>query len=286
MKEVKDFLDIVLFESGKFTLHVFNVINIIVILLVSRLLTWVVGKYLSRKRKEGKVDPGKSYSIRQIISYIVYIIAIFLCIDSLDIRITVLLAGSTALLVGLGLGLQDFFRDLVAGFIILWERTATAGDIVEINGIIGQVKEIGLRTTSMVSRDGIVLIIPNTKLTNDNVVNWSQNNRSSRFKIEIGVAYGSDTRKVEQILIECAKAHKDVMKVPEPTVFFTAFGDSSLNFSLLFFSENLFRIEKTKSDIRFTIDEQFRQNNITIPFPQRDLWIRQTPNPENEDSHN
>jgi len=187
----------------------------------------------------------------------------------------VLIAGSTALFVGLGLGLQDTFRDLVAGVIILMERTVTAGDIIELgSGLIGKVSEVGLRTTLVETREDIVVVVPNQKLTNQNVVNWTQNRRSVRFAIEVGVAYGSDTRLVEKKLIECAKQHKMVAKRPEPLVHFSGFGNSSLDFKLMFFSSELFRIEKVKSDIRFSIDQAFRDNNITIPFPQRDVWIK------------
>jgi len=277
MKEFRDFLELVLYSTEKFELRVINLLYVLIVLVVARLILWLVGKYLKRKVREGRLDAGKKYAIGQIITYLVYVIAIVMAIDSLGVKITVLLAGSTALLVGLGLGLQDFFRDLVAGFIILFERVVTAGDIVEIAGVVGQVKEVGLRTTSLVTREDIVLIVPNTKLTSDNVINWSQNNKVTRFRIDVGVAYGSDTRLVEKILIDCARQHKDVLSKAQPYVFFNNFGNSSLDFSLYFFSKNLFRIERTKSDIRFMIDQKFRENNVTIPFPQTDIWVKQLP---------
>jgi small-conductance mechanosensitive channel len=116
--------------------------------------------------------------------------------------------------------------------------------------------------------------VPNSRLTAENVVNWSQNKKTTRFKIDVGVAYGSDTRLVQKILIEAAMKSQEVLNKPEPTVIFSDFGESSLNFSLLFFSKNLFRIERTKSDIRFEIDRLFRENKISIPFPQRDIWFK------------
>ncbi len=277
ISDLRNFLELVLFESGAFTIRVFNLFNILLIFILAWLVLWLINKFFKRKRKQGRIDQGKAYALMQISTYLIYVVAILLSVDSLGVKITVLLAGSTALLVGLGLGLQDFFRDLVAGFIILSERTVTAGDIVEVGGIVGQVKEVGLRTTSLITREEIILIVPNTRLTTDNVVNWSQNNRVTRFRVDVGVAYGSDTELVKKILVQCAKGHSDVMAVPEPYVFFQDFGNSSLDFALLFFSENLFRIERTKSDLRFAIDKAFRENNITIPFPQRDLWVRQIP---------
>lgn len=278
MKNIKEFLEYQIYKIGNFELNVFDIVNLAIIFLVARLILWIMHKYFGRKSKEGRIDHGKQYAIMQLVTYLVYVIAIVFAIDSLGFKITVILAGSTALLVGLGLGLQDFFRDLVAGFIILSERTVTAGDIVEISGTVGQVKEVGLRTTSLMTREDIIIIVPNTRLTNEHVINWSQNNsRVTRFEIKVGVAYGSDTQLVSKLLIECAKNNKEVMNIPEPTVLFRDFGNSSLDFSLMFYSSNLFRIERTKSDLRFAIDQAFRENGVTIPFPQQDVWVRQLP---------
>lgn len=277
MEKLRQFLDYSLFKTDDFAFHVYNIIGICLIFFGARFILWLIKKYLSLKTTQGKIDVGNKYAIYQILSYIVYIVAILFSIDSIGIKITVLLAGSTALFVGLGLGLQDFFRDLIAGFIILSERTVNVGDIVDIGGTLGKVKEIGLRTTNLITRDDVVLIVPNVRLTSDNVINWSQNKKTTRFKIAIGVAYGSNTELVKNILIKCASQHKEVKKSPAPYVFFEDFGNSSLDFSIYFFSDNLFWIERTKSDIRFEIDKQFRENQVTVPFPQQDVWIKQIP---------
>lgn len=277
MEQLKEFFEFELLSINDWELKVINLVWVSLIFGGAILLRWLFRKYLGRLERIGRLDAGKSYAINSVGTYLIFIIAIITSIDSLGFNVTVLLASSTAVLLGLGLGIQDLFKDMVAGFIILFERTVTAGDIVEITGIVGEVKDVGLRTTSLLTREGIVLIVPNSKLTNDNVVNWSQNNRVTRFRIDVGVAYGSDTRKVEQILLEAATENPDVIKKPEPMVFFQDFGDSSLNFSLFFFSRNLFRIERTKSDLRFVIDQKFRENQVAIPFPQRDVWFRNNP---------
>ncbi len=275
--QVKNFLEITLFVSGKFEIHVFNILNIVLIFLVAWGVLWLFKKFLNRNNKD-KIDHGKQYAVVQLVSYVVYVIAMVVAIESLGVNMFTLLVGSTALLVGLGLGLQDFFRDLIAGFIILSQRTVTAGDIVEIAGTVGKVQDVGLRTTSLLTREDIVIIVPNTKLTNENVINWSQNNsKVTRFEIRVGVAYGSDTKLVKDLLIKSAVQNKDVIKVPGPNVLFDNFGVSALEFRLTFYSNNLFRIERTKSDIRFEIDRAFREAGVKIPFPQRDLWVRQFP---------
>lgn len=282
MEKIKDFLDLTLITLNDKELRVSNIIWIIVIFAIAIFLRWLFLKYLRRLERRGRLDQGKAYAIQQVTTYVIYIVAIFTSIDSLGFNITVILASSTAVLIGFGLGLQDLFKDMVAGFIILSERTVTAGDIVEINGTIGQVEDVGIRTTTLLTRENIIIIVPNAKLTADNVVNWSQNNRVTRFDVSVGVAYGSDTALVRKILLEVVKEHKDVLKKPEPMVLFRDFGNSSLDFSVYFHSHNLFRIEVTKSELRFAIDKEFRANNITIPFPQRDIWFKNAPKQDTE----
>jgi len=280
MKGLSRFFEFELLAIDDWQLHVSNIVWVILILSLAFLLRWLFRKYLDRQQHKGRIDPGKSYAIYSVASYIIFVVSIISSIDSLGFDITVLLASSTALLVGLGLGLQDLFKDMVAGFIILFERTVTAGDIVECDGIIGEVQDVGIRTTSLLTREDIILIVPNAKLTTDNVINWSQNHRSTRFGVSVGVAYGSDTALVKKILVEAVSEHPEVKSKPAPVVLFKEFGNSSLDFVVYFHSENLFRIEVTKSDLRFAIDQKFRENNITIPFPQRDLWLRNYPNQE------
>lgn len=272
--DIKEILNYKLLELERYSLSVSQLLFFLFILFFARFLLFIIKKVLKRQVEAKRLDAGKEYAVYQIIVYLTYVIAISVGLDSIGVKLTVLLAGSTALLVGLGLGLQDFFRDLVAGFIILWERTVTAGDVVEIAGTVGRVQEVGLRTTSVFTRDDIVMIIPNQLLTNDKVVNWSQNRKATRFAVKVGVAYGSDTRLVERLLLEVAKENPQVEDQPEAIVHFTDFGNSSLDFSLLFYSHNLFRIERIKSELRYAIDQKFRANGITIPFPQRDVWIR------------
>lgn len=274
---LSEILEFNLISIGKYHLSVYQVLFMLVIFLITRILLWALNKYLMRKVRQEKLDEGKRYALYQVSTYVFYVIAISIALESIGIKLTVLLAGSTALLVGVGLGLQDFFRDLVAGFIILTERVITVDDVVEIAGIVGQVQEVGLRTTTVITRDDIVMIIPNQNLTTDKVVNWSQNRKPTRFTIDVGVAYGSDTALVEKILTEVAKEHHQVTKKNEIRVFFSNFGESSLDFKLTFFSNELFRIERIKSDLRYAIDRKFRESGITIPFPQRDLWVKEIP---------
>lgn len=266
------------FVDTKFiTISIIDIAEVLLILIISRIIVWVIGRLVRRLIAKQQGDEGKAYAIRQIAAYFIYTIALVLVLDSLGVKITVLLAGSTALFVGLGLGLQDAFKDLVAGIIILSERTVTAHDIVEVDGTVGEVLEVGLRTTTLRTRDDIELIMPNQKLTNERVINWSRNKKMTRFNVEVGVAYGSDTQLVRKLLLEVVSKNEAVSDSPQPHVFFDNFGNSSLNFKLFFYSHNLFRIERVKSELRYEIDEIFRENGITIAFPQMDIWVRQLP---------
>lgn len=271
---IRDVLDYRIFRLGEYSLHIFDLLEVFIIFIVARLLLYMLRLFMSRRVKRNQIDKRKSYAIRQIVKYIVYIIALVMCFETLGIPVTPLLFGSTALFVGLGLGLQDTFKDLVSGIVILVERTVAAGDIVEIDGIVGKVKDVGLRTTRVLTRDDIIILVPNQKLINDQVINWTQNHMSTRFHVDVDVAYGSDTRLVERILIEQAEKHPETVAGLKAYVHFTNFGNSGLAFRLFFHCNEMFRIERVKSDIRFGIDEAFRKHNITIPFPQTDVWIR------------
>ncbi len=187
------------------------------------------------------------------------------------VRITVLLAGSAALLVGIGLGLQQTFNDIVSGIILLSERTIKIGDILEIDDEIIKIEQIGLRTSKGMNRDEISVIIPNSLITTNKVINWSHQSMMTRFRIRVGVAYGSDVNLIIKLLEESALEHPDISKQEHVEARLVDFGNSSLDFQILFFSKNIFRIEKVKSDIRKIIYRKFNENKITIPFPQMDV---------------
>ena len=226
--------------------------------------------YYTRKR----VNIGSQFAINQLLKYFVYVIAALIILETLGVKLTVLWGGAAALLVGIGLGLQQTFNDLISGIILLFERTVEVGDFVEIEGLVGMVKQIGLRTSLVETRENITVIVPNSKLIVEKVVNWSHYDNKARFVISVGVAYGSDTQVVKKILVEIAKENGFVLKHPSPFVRFVNFGDSSLDFELHFWSQEFVRIEDIKSDMRFEIDRLFREHKVEIPFPQRDIWFK------------
>lgn len=274
LEDVKKILEYKIIDLDNFDLTVYHLAVLVMVVVVTRVLLWVIKKIIYRFQFKNDLDPGRRAAFYQIVKYVVIVMAIAVGLETIGFKITILLAGSAALLVGVGLGMQDFFRDTFSGIILLIEGTIKVGDIIEVDGLICKVDHIGIRASQITTRDDVAMIIPNYKFINENVVNWTHNNDNTRFHLNVGVAYGSDTDKVKKILEECADRHSEVSKSPKPRVRFEDFGDSSLNFTLLFFSRSIFRIENVKSDLRFMIDKEFRKNNVEIPFPQRDLHIR------------
>jgi len=230
-------------------------------------------KLLNRQVKHNKIDIGQKYAIYQIVKYLIWIVAIGILIESIGIRLNLLIASSAALLVGLGLGLQQVFADYVSGILILFEGNLKVKDVVQLSDMIGEVTHIGLRTSKVETRDNYIIIVPNHKFINEDIVNWSHIETKTRFNVDVGVAYGSDVKLVKQVLLDCAGSIKDISNIPDPFVRFNDFGNSSLDFQIYFWTLKSFRVENIKSDLRFLIDERFRENGITIPFPQRDVHI-------------
>jgi small-conductance mechanosensitive channel len=255
-----------------------RILSAVLILLITRLVLWVLTEIvLYPYYKQKDINVGSQYAINRLLTYFVLLIAVMGTLQYVGINLTVLLGGAAALLVGIGLGLQQTFNDLICGIILLFERTVEVGDIVDMNNLVGTVKKIGIRTSLVETRDNVSVIVPNSKLVAENVINWSHFDSKARFKVGVGVAYGSDTAKVKEILLAAAEEHTRIVRRPKPFVRFVNFGDSSLDFEILFWTRDLLGIEDVKSDLRFAIDHAFREAGVSIPFPQRDLWIKQVP---------
>ena len=274
MEIVNQILESEIVTFGNYTLRVSQVVTILVILLITKMVLWLIKKALFRNYKFRKIDTGTTYALFQIIKYVIWVMAIALVLEALGIKVTLLLAGSAALLVGIGLGLQQTFNDVISGIILLSERSIKVGDVLEVDNDVIKIESIGLRTSKAINRDDISIIIPNSLITTSKVINWSHQSQHTRFKIDIGVAYGSDVDQVIKILEESAFEHPEIHDRKLVEARLLNFGSSSLDFQLLFFSANIFRIGKVKSDIRRIINKKFNEHQIKIPFPQMDLHLR------------
>ena len=251
------------------------ILVIAVLMLTTFVLRWLKKLLTSHMPIE---DRAKFTTVFSFARWLIYIIVFLVVLSSLGINVTAIFAASAALLIGVGLALQTLFQDIISGIFILVDQSVHVGDIIEIEGKVGRVEEIKLRTTRAVTIDNKVLVIPNHLYLTNSLYNWTQNGSSTRETIDVGVAYGSDVRLVEKLLIKAAKSSNLVFKQPEPRVIFTDFGESSLNFRVAFTIEDSFNARFPKSEIRFAIDKLFREHNISIPFPQRDIHVIQKEN--------
>ncbi len=251
-----------------------NLVTAGIIVLITFLILRAINHYFDIKARKDSSEAGSYKSINMLIRYFVITVSAIVLLDTIGLPVTALLASMTALLVGVGLGIQQLFMDISSGIIILFERSLKINDVVELeNNLIGKVVKIKLRTSVIKTRDDIYVIVPNSKLVNDRIINWSLNDFKTRFHVEIGVSYNSDVRKVEKILLDCANKMEGIDDSNPPFVFFVDYADSALIFRLYFWSYNTFRVEKLKSQLRFEIFDALKVNGITIPFPQLDVHM-------------
>ncbi|VXC22825.1 Mechanosensitive ion channel protein MscS [Flavobacterium sp. 9AF] len=267
----KEIINFKLIDTDSIDITIGTVALLLIVLLITSLLLKLVRIIVTKKLP--LEDKNRFIGFFQFIRYIVFIFAVIFALDVSGVNMSVLLTASAALLVGLGFALQQLFQDIISGVLIILDQSLHVGDIVEVDDKVGKVLEIKLRTTRVVTRNDRVMVIPNHKFMMDTLFNWTQNSFTNREQVDVGVAYGSDVELVRTLLLQCAQNADNVLNEPEPLVLFEDFGDSSLNFSLYFYVSDGMQSPKIKSDLRFRIEAIFRQNNIIIPFPQRDIRI-------------
>lgn len=279
-----DFLNYKFINLKSFNLTFYHVLVIVVVIIGTRMVVNLTKLYLTRTlRNNAKFDNGTEYVYIQISAYFIYLAAFLITCQILEINLTLILTGSVGILVGLGLGLQDVFKDIIAGVVLLVEGNIRIGDIVEVSGttnqssIVAKILKINARTTQIETREGNVLIIPNTRLTQQQVENWTHGSELSRFSIDLLVEYGTNTELVSKLLIEAALAHPKVKKNQPVFVRLGGFSDNGLAMELIFWADHSWDINNYKSDIRFEIDRLFRQHNIVIPYPKRSVEIKNQP---------
>jgi potassium-dependent mechanosensitive channel len=238
--------------------------------LLSRGVAHAVQRLLSARG----LSEGALFAISRILQYTVQVTGVLVAISTMGLDVTAVLAASTVLLVGLGFGLQNITQNFISGLIVLIEQPVRKGDFIRVGGAYGTVLDIGLRATRVLTRDQVMIIVPNAELVSTQVVNHSQPTPNLRIRVNVGVAYGSDTARVKQVLLTTAKAHPLILQTPEPLVRFEDFGESSLDFSLIVWISDPASDLHIASELRFAIDQGFRDNGIQIPFPQRDLHVR------------
>jgi small-conductance mechanosensitive channel len=239
--------------------------------LSSRTKRFLFNRFLARSG----LDRALQHAIAQIVGYIVLIVGILIVLDNAGIHLGALTVFAGAVGVGVGFGLQNIASNFISGLVILAERPITLGDRVEVAGIAGQVERIRARSTVIRTNDNIMMIVPNTKFIDSPVTNWTYTDRRVRFRIPVGVAYGSDIVKVRDTLLAVGRENPNTLQEPAPGVFLKKFGDNSIDFELVVWSSEMSaRPSRYRSDLNFAIVEKFLEAKIEMPFPQRDLHIR------------
>jgi small-conductance mechanosensitive channel len=215
------------------------------------------------------------YAISQIVANVVLFVGIFVVLENTGIHLAALTVFAGAVGVGVGFGLQNIASNFISGLVILAERPITIGDRVEVAGIAGQVQLIRARSTVIRTNDNITMIVPNTKFIDSPVTNWTYGDPRVRFRIPVGVAYGSDIDTVREALLAAGRENPNTLKDPGPSVFLAKFGESSIDFELVVWSSEMsYRPRRYRSDLNFAIEQKFREAGIEIAFPQRDIHIR------------
>lgn len=260
------------FDGGTFTV---GSLLIVVIVLVA---TFAVSKYVRRIMKQvldkRGLDRSLSYLLLRVTHYLIILIGVFVALNMVGVRLTALVALAGVAGLALGFGLQTIVSNFVSGLIIMGERNVNVGDMIEVGDRMGEVTRIETRATTIRTMDNVSILVPNENFIAKDVINWSHGDPTVRLRVPVGVAYGSDVERVREILIEIARSDEEVLEDPEPNVWFDSFGDSSLNFTLLVWIDDPRKRKSTISRLNFEIDRRFREEDIEIPFPQRDLWIR------------
>ncbi len=275
-----DFVEHKIINTSLFSLSISHIILVFLVSILAKLTIRIIEVAISQRlRRQKDYDPGVEYIYVQISKYIVYTIALLISFKIFFSDISAILTGSLGILVGVGLGLQDVFRDFIAGIVLLVERNLMVGDIIELPSqdgkemIVAKVVKVSVRTSQIETRDGNILIIPNTMLTQNAVENWTHGNQLSRFFIDIPIAYGADTELVSRLLRQSALAHPKVNKKEGVTVRLKEFSENHLHFQLIFWADQSWFINNTRSEIRLEIDRLFREYKINIPYPQLDIHI-------------
>ena len=284
---MSEFLTYKLFEIGSYVITAGDVLTIVLIFVATRIFIAFLTRIFTRMATRRNMDKGRQYSFLLLMRYFIWVFAISLMLHSSGIKLTFLIASSAALLVGIGLGLQQLFADFTSGVFMLFDGTIEQGDILQVGEMVGIIEKINLRTTILRNRDDVIIIVPNHKFTEDMVINWSHNTKVTRFIVKVSVSYNSDMDKVKEVLLSCAARHPHVLtkdNLYKTTVRMADFGDSGVRFDLLFYSDNMFRIESTKSEIRFLIWQAFKEQGIQIPYPQVDLHVKDVPKREDTDN--
>ena len=275
INSIRNALNYSLFQLGNADVTLWTLLYLTVLLTVLVFVSGQLKRWVARSLALAEVEIGLRQSVATIVRYVFIAIGLIIIIQAagIDLSTLTVLVGAAGL--GIGFGLQNIINNFVSGLIILFERPIKVGDRVDVGSVHGDVVNISARATTIVTNDNIAIIVPNADFISGKVTNWSYTDRKVRFDVPVGVSYASDPDVVTRLLLEVAGAHHGVLATPPSEVLFEAFGDSSLNFALQVWTKDYSAKPRVlKSELNYAIARIFKENNIEIPFPQRDLHLR------------
>ena len=263
-------------ELGGINLTLNGIIKLLLVMTLVVVLERLFRRFLRRRvLARTHLEPELQFAVSRFAGYCFIVVGFFFAFRVIHLDLSSLAVVAGGLGVGIGFGLQNIVSNFISGLIILAERSIAIGHRIEVGGVAGQVQKINLRSTIVLTNDNIAIIVPNSNLIANPVTNWSYGDPKVRLRLPIGVAYGSDVEKLRRVLLEIAEANPAVLKEPRPSVRFLAFGDNSLNFELAVWTIDMARSPtRFRSELYFAIERKLRENNIELPFPQRDLHLR------------
>ncbi|WP_430812912.1 MULTISPECIES: mechanosensitive ion channel family protein [unclassified Carboxylicivirga] len=260
---------------GSISFTLWKVLLFFFIIWISVLISRVIKMVLEDDvLKKARLKKGVPRMISVVARFSLITIGIIIAVSAVGMPVNQITIIFSAFGVGIGFGLQNIVNNFVSGIILLFERPVQIGDTIEVGTLIGTVKTMGIRSSNVRTFDGAEVVVPNANLISNEVINWTLSDRKRRIEIISGVAYGSDVHKVQQLLLDILDKHVEILKRPEPSVLFNNLGESSLDFRLLFWTENFDNWIIIKSEVIFMIHDTFYREGISIPFPQRDIHIR------------
>ena len=272
IETLNQILDFHVVEIGGSAITAKHILLFVVALLITRYASRTTRRVLTEHVLTG-VEPAPRYVILRITGYAVWVVGIIVALDLLSIDLTALAVVAGGLGIGIGFGLQNVVSNFVSGLVLLLEQPIRIHDRVTVENVEGNVVDIHFRSTTILTNDNIAIIVPNSQFINQTVTNWSHGDPNIRVHVPVGVAYGSDVELVTRVLEEVAAKTNHVLKNPSPEVRFNEFGDSSLNFELLVWSDDPPGHLKLRSRLNYSINAEFARHGIEIPFPQRVVHI-------------
>ncbi len=275
MERLQEILNTPIIVLGDISIDLARILSVVAFVLVGALfVAWSTGFLRGRMQARG-INPNAVQLISR--AYLIIALAILgiITLDLLSVPLTAFAFVSGAVAIGVGFGAQNIINNFISGWILMWERPIKIGDFLELGDVRGTVEAINTRSTRIRRVDGVHLLVPNSQLLENTVTNWTLMDNLVRTAVRVGVAYGSDVRLTEKLIAQAAQEHPDVLQEPGCAVIFDDFGDSALVFELNFWvhASTERGLRMIRSDLRFRIDALFREHDLVIAFPQRDVHV-------------